>query len=65
MVVEPPVLVEEAKEGDAPPPFGHTHNGVDADHRRYISNMVSRWAGSDYESSDDENAPWKRYREID
>ncbi len=79
-VSEPPVLVEEpVKEGDAPPPlvekplanpecgeyFGHTHEGVDALHRRYISNMVSRWPGSDYESSDDANAPWKRYREIE
>ena len=65
---EPPPLMEESEEDDAEGawsivPVGHTHEYDDAEDRRYISNMVSRWAGSDYESSDDEYAPWRRYRE--
>jgi hypothetical protein len=59
----PPALLEETSEvyaeGEALLPEGHTHEGIDRDHAeygRYISNMVSRWAGSDYESSPDEYA---------
>ena len=49
----PPALVEELSEG-------HTHESIDREHARYISNMVSRWAGSDYESSEDEYAHCSR-----
>ena len=71
-VDEHPVLVEEpVKEGDVPPPLVEKPLEDDAEGDSfegdggYISKMVSRWAGSDYELSDDEFAPWKRYREID
>ena len=57
----PPALVAEPAEDGAEAvwPEGHTHEDIDrafAENRRYISNMVSRWAGSDYESSPDESA---------
>jgi hypothetical protein len=56
----PPALVAEPAEDGAEAVWeGHTHEDIDrafAENRRYISNMVSRWAGSDYESSPDEDA---------
>ena len=47
-----PPLVEEPAEDD---------RHADREYGAYISNMVSRWAGSDYES-EDEYAHWRYHR---
>ncbi len=59
-VEEPPSLVEEPK-----PPLVEepAEDYSDREYGAYISNMhVSRWAGSDYESSEDEYAHWRYHR---
>ena len=51
----PPALVEAPVEDDS------EGDSVQRDFEwdgGYIRNMVSRWAGSDYESSEDDHAPW-------
>ena len=48
--VEAPV--EDDAEGDS------VQRQRDFEYGKYIRNMVSRWAGSDYESSEEDHAPW-------
>jgi hypothetical protein len=60
---EPPPLVEKAK-----PPLGEEPDEDESPDREfsgdggYLSNMVSRWRGSDYESSEDEYAHVRCHR---
>jgi hypothetical protein len=44
------------------PANSHQEDYSDREYGAYISNMVSRWAGSDYESSEDEYAHWRYHR---
>ena len=49
------LVIEPSEEKEAPPALV-AEPAEDLEYGRYISNMVSRWAGSDYESSPDEYA---------
>ena len=64
----PPALVEEPVEDhEAPVEDDAEGDSVqrqqDFEYGKYIRNMVSRWAGSDYESSEDDHAPWHHRRD--